>query len=72
MQGKVKETGRQPRLEEARTRVSRGRINRHRIRLHQFREQFICSRIRQQGKVSNIKGAARAPVTIMIMREMVT
>ena len=72
MQSQVRETGEHIRLVEASIVMSRGRTNRHRIKVHQFRKQFMCSRIRQQGKVGSIKGAARVPITIMIMREMVT
>ena len=72
MQSKVRETGEHIQLVEASIHLSRGRINHRGTKFRRFKEQFICSRIREQGMGSSIREAAKVPITVTMMKKMVT
>ena len=71
MQSKVRETGEHIQLVGASIRQSQGRINHRGIKFRLFRE-LIRSRIREQSKVSSIREEGKVPITITMMKKMVT
>ena len=72
MQSMFKRTDGHIRLAEASIFQSRDRTHHHKFPSRPFEEQFPCSRIRRLYVDSSIKGAARASITTLSMREMVT